>query len=76
MTGHSNWVRSLTTLLNGDLASGSYDTTINIWNPIDATLKKTLKGHSCGVYSLTTLLNGDLASGSADTTIKIWSKMN
>jgi WD40 repeat protein len=62
--------------LNGDLASGSNDRTINILNPIDDTLKRILKGHSGTVSSLTTLLNGDLASGSNDKTIKIWSKIN
>jgi WD40 repeat protein len=60
-------------LQNGDLASGSSDYTIKIWNPIDGTLKRTLNGHTNVVYALTVLQNGDLASGSWDKTIKIWS---
>ena len=32
LKGHSNWVRSLAVLPNGDLASGSGDETIIIWD--------------------------------------------
>jgi WD40 repeat protein len=74
LNGHTDWVRALTVLQNGDLASGSDDKTIKIWNPIDGTLKRTLTGHTNSVLALTVLQNGDLASGSSDTTIKIWSK--
>jgi WD40 repeat protein len=64
---------ALTVLQNGDLASGSWDSTIKIWNPIDGTLKRTLNEHTDEVCALTVLQNGDLASGSRDKTIKIWS---
>ena len=66
-------VRALTVLQNGDLASGSNDLAIKIWNPINGTLKRTLNGHTSYVLALTVLQNGDLASGSFDNTIKIWS---
>ncbi len=52
--------------------SGSYDTTIKIWNPKNGALKGTINRHTGDVSSLTTLLNGDLVSGSGDYTIKIW----
>ena len=45
----------LTTLPNGDLASGSDDKTIKIWNPNDGTLKQTLNGHNLKVRALTKL---------------------
>ena len=32
LTGHSDWVTSLAVLPNGELASGSADKTIKIWN--------------------------------------------
>jgi WD40 repeat protein len=66
---------ALTVLQNGDLASGSGDTSIKIWNPIDGTLKKTLNGHTNWVYVLTVLQNGDLASGSYQE-IKIWNPID
>jgi WD40 repeat protein len=65
-------VSALTILQNGDLVSGSDDSTIKIWNPNDGTLKRTLNGHTGWVRSLTTLPNGDLVSGSDDCRIKIW----
>ena len=53
---------SLTTLLNGDLASGSghnSDKTIKIWNPEDGTLNNTKY-----IWVLKTLSHGYLASAS------------
>ena len=70
--GHTNWVRSLVVLANGDLASGSYDKTIIIWNTQNGQKKQTLVGHTDRVGSLVVLANGDLASGSNDKTIIIW----
>jgi len=72
LSGHSSTVWALAVLKNGDLASGSSDTTIMIWQSLTGTLKKTLKGHSDVVLSLAVLQNGDLASGSYDYTVKIW----
>jgi WD40 repeat protein len=72
LTGHTNWVRALAVLQNGDLASGSYDNTVKIWNANDGTLKRTLTGHTSYVDALAVLQNGDLASGSLDKTVKIW----
>jgi WD40 repeat protein len=63
-------------LNNGDLASGSWDKTIKIWNATDGTLKRTLYGHTDYVYALAALNNGDLASGSRDSTIKIWNPVD
>ena len=55
---------ALTMLQNGDLANGSIDYTIKIWNATDGTLKMTLNGLTFYVRALTVLQNGDLASGS------------
>ena len=53
---------SLAVLQNGDLASGSEDKTIKIWDSSTWSLKRTLTGHSDWVRSLAVLKNGDLAS--------------
>jgi WD40 repeat protein len=72
LIGHNDSVCSLAVLQNGDLASGSWDNTIKIWDTNTGSLKRTLVGHTGYVWSLAVLQNGDLASGSWDNTIKIW----
>lgn len=72
LTGHTEPVSCLAVLANGNLASGSYDQTIKIWNATDYSLIRTLTGHSDIVRSLALLRNGNLASCSSDNTIKIW----
>ncbi|RNA21377.1 vegetative incompatibility WD repeat [Brachionus plicatilis] len=81
LDGHSDWIWCLavlqngdlaTILKNGDLASGSGDKTIKIWNKNNFNLKNTLNGHSNDILCLAVLKNGDLASGSQDETIRIW----
>ncbi|RNA05812.1 hypothetical protein BpHYR1_015260 [Brachionus plicatilis] len=49
-----------TVLQNGDLASGSNDGTIKIWNLENGSVKMTLNNNSDGVYSLTVLQNKSL----------------
>jgi WD40 repeat protein len=63
---------ALATLPNGNLASGSYDSSIKIWNPNTGTLVYTLILHTNTVFALATLQNGNLASSSGDTSICIW----
>ncbi len=65
-------IRRLTTLSNGDLASGSDDVIIKIWNPNDGTLKTTFTGNTGGINSLKTTLNGDLVCAGYDQVNKIW----
>lgn len=53
------------------LATGSYDTTIKIWDIKTGKHKKTLVGHTAGVRTLQ--FDGTkLISGSLDKTVKIW----
>jgi WD40 repeat protein len=74
--GHTDYIRILLELENGLLASGSWDETIKIWDPIQGKLKYTFGksngGHTDKVYCLALLENGYLASGSFDKTVKIW----
>jgi F-box/WD-40 domain protein MET30 len=53
------------------LATGSYDTTIKIWDIESGTEIRTLRGHSSGVRCLQ-FDDHQLASGSLDGTVKIW----
>ncbi|RNA24880.1 serine threonine kinase [Brachionus plicatilis] len=76
LNDHLGTVFSLAVLNNGDLASGSSDSTIKIWNIIFGNVKFNLTGHISRVMSLAVLKNGDLASGSDDRSIKIWNTDN
>jgi WD40 repeat protein len=73
--GHSGAVNALTLLSNGYLASGSFDTTIKIWNINSNNLISTFDqqdGHRTPVTVLLALDNNYLASGSEDGTVKVW----
>ena len=55
------------------LACGSGDRTIKLWDLATGTLKQTLEGHSSSVQSVAFSPDGRLlASGSGDQTIKLW----
>jgi WD40 repeat protein len=75
-TGHTDLIRKLTKLPNGNLVSGSDDRTIKIWNPKNGSLVLTLNCQQPYISMLEILPNGNLASGSADATIKIWNPNN
>jgi WD40 repeat protein len=67
---------SLIKLSNGNIASGSDDATVKIWDPITGSLLKTFNGHTRAVNTLIELPNENLASGSNDNTIIIWDMKN
>jgi WD40 repeat protein len=74
LSGHGDAVLALVELRNGNLASGSSDKTIKIWNADDWSLERTLdEPHECAeVLSLAVLKNGLLASGSSQGSILVW----
>ncbi|CAF0995100.1 unnamed protein product [Brachionus calyciflorus] len=77
LLGHSSMVTSLILLENGDLASGSYDKTIRIWNVNNSYALKTINTDSpYAILSLTLLPNGQIACASEDKIIKIYDKHN
>ncbi|GEQ72870.1 hypothetical protein JCM33374_g6558 [Metschnikowia sp. JCM 33374] len=53
------------------LISGSYDSTVRIWNIDSGECMKTLSGHSKGVRSLS-FDSHKLITGGYDSTIKVW----
>ncbi len=72
LKGHQDSVFCLAVLVNGNLASGSYDKTIKIWDTASNSCIASLKSHQSSVYCLAVLKNEKLASGSVNNTIKIW----
>jgi len=79
LSGHDGYdINSVSYSPDGKfIASGSYDRTIKIWNPVNGELLRTLTGHEDIVTSVSISPNGKLiASGSEDDTIKIWNLCN
>ena len=72
LKGHTWYVSSLVVLPTGELASGSWDNTIRVWDTDTGECKQVLKGHTGSVFSLVVLPTGELASGSEDETIRVW----
>ncbi|KAG5980261.1 hypothetical protein E4U55_004199, partial [Claviceps digitariae] len=68
--GHENGVTCLQ-FDHNILATGSYDTTIKIWNVETGEVIRTLRGHTSTVRTLQ-FDDSKLISGSFDKTIKIW----
>jgi WD40 repeat protein len=55
------------------LTSGSYDTTIKLWDVETGKEQATLQGHTGPVYAVALSPDGNsLASGSHDKTVKLW----
>ncbi|KAK1249768.1 hypothetical protein MKX08_009771 [Trichoderma sp. CBMAI-0020] len=68
--GHENGITCLQ-FDHNILATGSYDTTIKIWNVETGECIRTLRGHTSTIRTLQ-FDEGKLISGSFDKTIKIW----
>lgn len=65
--------RVLSVAVEGNqMASGSIDASIKIWNLDDGKIKQTLIGHSRGIWCLKFITKYLLCSGSYDSNIKIW----
>jgi len=55
------------------IASGSWDTTVQVWNAADGSHVYTYKGHSDTVNAVAWSPNGEyIASGSGDKTVQVW----
>ena len=71
---HTDVVNSLAFSLDGVfLISGSYDTTVNLWDIQTGGVIKTFSGHTRFVLSVSISLDCTvIASGSVDNTIRLW----
>lgn len=74
LAGHSNYVTTVAFSPDGkQIASGSRDHTIKLWNTVKGDLQMTLEGHSSGVVTVAFSPDGkQIASGSYDKTIRLW----
>ena len=72
LSGHSESVKRVIFLENGNLASASEDKSIKLWDPSTGSMLAELTGHFSSVLCLAQLHNGWLASGTSGHTINIW----
>ena len=72
--GHTAVVSSVAVTADGKkLASGSYDTTIKLWDLATGKEIASLRGHTAAVYSVAFAPDGKtLASGGHDDTARLW----
>ncbi|KAL0077431.1 quinon protein alcohol dehydrogenase-like superfamily [Phycomyces blakesleeanus] len=74
LSGHTEAILSVSFSPNGaQLATGSGDATVRIWDLNTETPQHTLKGHTSWVLSIAWSPDGKtLASGSMDNTVRLW----
>ncbi len=71
LKGHDDRVTCLVKLNEKQIATGSWDKTIKVWNLDDGSCAKTLEGHKNAVTCIVKLNEKQIASGRDDRTIKV-----
>jgi WD40 repeat protein len=74
LLGHINWVYGLKQIYWDILSSGSYDSTVKLWNITSCNLVRTLDDHRGPIYWSVDVLNDaeTIVSGCADGTVTLW----
>jgi WD40 repeat protein len=74
LSGHTDWVRSLTFSLEGaSIVSGGDDKTLKLWDVQTGGVIRTFCGHTGQVWSISiSPSHTTIASGSEDKTIRLW----
>merc|ERR1719436_378476 len=77
LTGHSEPVSSVVLSTNGQFAlSGSWDTTMRLWDLNTGATLRTFQGHTKDVFSVAfSSDNRQIVSGSRDRHIKLWNTL-
>jgi WD40 repeat protein len=77
-TGHSYNVNAVAWSPDGKrIASGSYDTTVQVWNAADGSQPYTYTGHSHSVNAVAWSPDGKrIASGGSDMTVQVWNAVD
>jgi WD40 repeat protein/Mrp family chromosome partitioning ATPase len=72
--GHSSAINSVVFSPDGSrVASGSYDSTVRVWDVQMGVCEQTLKGHSYAVNSVAISPDGSrVASSASDSTVQVW----
>ena len=71
--GHENFIYSLTSLQNGDLASAGEDRTVRIWRGKDCI--QTITHPAISVWCVAACSeNGDIISGASDRTVRVFTR--
>jgi WD40 repeat protein len=70
--GHTDLITRMILLPDSRIVTGSYDSTLRIWNPHNGNCDMIYTGHSDHIYCLLSLPDECIASGSIDGKIKIW----
>ena len=71
LEGHQDYVWTLAITPEGNIISGSDDTTVKVWSP-QGTFLHTLQGHQDIVTTVAITPEGNIVSGSYDNTVKVW----
>ncbi|KAF9163545.1 hypothetical protein BGX21_011483, partial [Mortierella sp. AD011] len=74
LEGHDDTINCIVYSPNGDqIASGSYDTTVRLWDADTSKSIHNLIGHTESITAITFSPNGDtIASASKDFTVRLW----
>jgi WD40 repeat protein/energy-coupling factor transporter ATP-binding protein EcfA2 len=72
LNGHTDSVRSVAWSAGGQLATGSSDKTVILWDLDTGQPAHILVGHTAAVISVDWSMDGQLASGADDGTVIIW----
>ncbi|KAJ3200265.1 hypothetical protein HDU82_009040, partial [Entophlyctis luteolus] len=74
LEGHTDGVLSVAVSRDGKwIVSGSYDSTIKVWDAASGALVRTLEGHTNFVNSVAVSRDGKwIVSGSVDSTVNVW----
>lgn len=71
---HSQQITCLERLSNGNLATGSLDTSVKIWDANSNKILRVFNGHTHHILQIVELHSGNIATSSMDRTINIWDR--